>query len=199
MPPPSPARLVHNVKTLHSQPALPLFRAPPSAHLTWPCSSCRHLKRQAEAFSCPWHAPARWGFDQLYARTLVNMVLDWSRISSAAGPAVLSCGCQVPPHVHTRAAQIPRGRGAPHLGMPGWRAPGMSGMEDTWMSHLQAFFSHQGIAPPTSAPAAGAPPTCGVLGGGRSMNDFACSPSDGGPLVALRLRGCMRQRSTQNK
>jgi proton-translocating NADH-quinone oxidoreductase chain L len=27
----------------------------------------------------------RWGFDQLYARTVVNMVLDWGRISWAAG------------------------------------------------------------------------------------------------------------------
>lgn len=27
----------------------------------------------------------RWGFDQLYARTIVNMVLDWGRISWAAG------------------------------------------------------------------------------------------------------------------
>lgn len=27
----------------------------------------------------------RWGFDQLYARTLVNMVLDWGRISWSAG------------------------------------------------------------------------------------------------------------------
>jgi proton-translocating NADH-quinone oxidoreductase chain L len=27
----------------------------------------------------------RWGFDQLYARSLVNMVLDWGRISWAAG------------------------------------------------------------------------------------------------------------------
>jgi hypothetical protein len=28
---------------------------------------------------------SRWGFDQLYARTIVNMVLDWGRISWAAG------------------------------------------------------------------------------------------------------------------
>lgn len=27
----------------------------------------------------------RWGFDQLYGRTLVNMVLDWGRISWSAG------------------------------------------------------------------------------------------------------------------
>lgn len=27
----------------------------------------------------------RWGFDQLYARSIVNMVLDWGRISWAAG------------------------------------------------------------------------------------------------------------------
>lgn len=27
----------------------------------------------------------RWGFDQLYARTMVNMVLDWGRISWSAG------------------------------------------------------------------------------------------------------------------
>jgi hypothetical protein len=27
----------------------------------------------------------RWGFDQLYARGLVNMVLDWGRISWSAG------------------------------------------------------------------------------------------------------------------
>jgi hypothetical protein len=27
----------------------------------------------------------QWGFDQLYARSLVNMVLDWGRISWSAG------------------------------------------------------------------------------------------------------------------
>lgn len=38
----------------------------------------------------------RWGFDQLYARTLVNMVLDWGRISWATGDKGLFIVPQIP-------------------------------------------------------------------------------------------------------
>ena len=41
----------------------------------------------------------RWGFDPIYGRTLVNMVLDWGRISWAAGDK----GLFIVPHIKAKA------------------------------------------------------------------------------------------------